>query len=274
MPSFRRSTSRQGSTHLPAERVGVQQEFESTDADPRLSTRPCAGSPDARQEQLAAADILPPVAVAQAGGDRVLVVDDNADMRTYIAGILGHLWQVQVTSDGTSALHLARETPPDLVLADVMMPGLDGFQLLRALREDERTREIPVILLSARAGAEATVEGLESGADDYLVKPFSARELVARVHGHLELARTRRHARIQEQQRRTQSEAERARLEEIFRQAPAMVAVLRRADHVFEMANARFVEAVGGRALVGLSVRAALPELASQGYIDLLDVAG
>ncbi len=84
------------------------------------------------------------------------------------------------------------DDPPDLVLSDMMMPRLDGAGLLKALRADERTRRLPVILLSARAGEEASVQGLEAGADDYLVKPFAARELLARVRAHVLLARERR----------------------------------------------------------------------------------
>ncbi|MGK3893807.1 response regulator transcription factor, partial [Enterococcus faecium] len=84
-------------------------------------------------------------------------------------------------SNGRDALESALERPPDLVLTDVMMPGLDGFGLLAALRAHERTKVLPVLLLSARAAEESRVEGLAAGADDYLVKPFSARELLARV---------------------------------------------------------------------------------------------
>ena len=97
-------------------------------------------------------------------------------------------------ADGLKALEVAGERVPDLVLADVMMPGLDGFALLRALRADPRTATLPVILLSARAGEGSRVEGLEAGADDYLVKPFSAKELLARVGARLEMARMRREA--------------------------------------------------------------------------------
>jgi len=123
---------------------------------------------------------------------RVLVADDNADMRDYAARLLrAQGWVVETVADGTAALAAARRDPPDLVLSDVMMPGLDGFGLLRALRADPRTSTTPIILLSARAGEEARVEGLDTGADDYLVKPFSAQELVARVRSHLSLARVR-----------------------------------------------------------------------------------
>ncbi|MGH2516452.1 MAG: ATP-binding response regulator, partial [Ktedonobacterales bacterium] len=124
---------------------------------------------------------------------RVLVVDDNADMRAYLARLLGEQgWEVAAAADGAAALALAHAHPFDLVLSDIMMPRLDGFALLRALRGNPATRTLPVILLSARAGEEAAGEGMDAGADDYVVKPFSARELVARVRAHLELARMRR----------------------------------------------------------------------------------
>lgn len=122
---------------------------------------------------------------------RVLVADDNADMRAYLVHLLGEHWAVEAVANGAAALASAQARPPNLVLADVMMPGLDGFALLRALRADPSTCAIPVLLLSARAGVEATVEGLDAGADDYLVKPFTARELLARVRTHIELARVR-----------------------------------------------------------------------------------
>lgn len=122
----------------------------------------------------------------------VLLADDNADMRGYVRRILtASGYRVVATGDGEEALAAARNHVPDLVLSDVMMPTLDGFGLLRALRADPRTGNVPVILLSARAGEEARVEGLTAGADDYLVKPFGARELVARVGGSLQLARMR-----------------------------------------------------------------------------------
>jgi signal transduction histidine kinase/DNA-binding response OmpR family regulator/serine phosphatase RsbU (regulator of sigma subunit) len=134
---------------------------------------------------LADADRSPPAA-------RILVVDDNADMRDYVSGLLRDAYDVRTAVDGEQALELAVLDPPDLVLTDVMMPRLDGFGLLAALRERPDTAAVPVIMLSARAGEESTVEGLEAGADDYLVKPFSARELRARVRANLELDRFRR----------------------------------------------------------------------------------
>jgi PAS domain S-box-containing protein len=127
-------------------------------------------------------------------GARVLIADDNADMRNYVRRLLGARWTVLTASDGKEALELIRSSKPDLVLSDVMMPQMDGFQLLRELRADPQLRNVPVILLSARAGEDARVEGLDAGADDYLTKPFSARELIARVNANLEMGRLRREA--------------------------------------------------------------------------------
>ncbi|SAK87325.1 integral membrane sensor hybrid histidine kinase [Caballeronia calidae] len=124
----------------------------------------------------------------------ILVADDNADMRDYVRRLLADEYDVESVPDGTSALRFARAHPPDLALVDVMMPGMDGLELLRAMRADPRTRHIPMILLSARAGEESKIEGLDAGADDYLVKPFAARELRARVQAHAHLAGERRRA--------------------------------------------------------------------------------
>ncbi len=101
---------------------------------------------------------------------------------------------VEAVADGQAALTAARRRRPDLVLSDVMMPRLDGFGLVAALRQDPGLADIPVILLSARAGEEAQVEGLGAGADDYLIKPFAARELLARLAANIALSRLRREA--------------------------------------------------------------------------------
>jgi len=122
----------------------------------------------------------------------VLVVDDNADLRTYLTELLSSVYDVSTAGDGVEALEAIRARRPDIVVSDVMMPRLDGAGLVRALREEPATVSLPVILLSARAGEEAAVEGIDAGSDDYLVKPFSARELLARVRTHVELARLRR----------------------------------------------------------------------------------
>jgi PAS domain S-box-containing protein len=112
---------------------------------------------------------------------RVLVADDNADLRQYVCRLLATDYEVATAADGLEALAAVRTFRPDVVVSDVMMPRLDGIGLVRALRADPALRTVPVILLSARAGEEARIEGMESGADDYLAKPFSARELLVRV---------------------------------------------------------------------------------------------
>jgi PAS domain S-box-containing protein len=123
---------------------------------------------------------------------RVLVADDNADMREYLGRLLRTAdYQVTTVTDGQAALEAVRAGAPDLVISDVMMPRLGGLGLVAALRADERTAAVPVLLLSARAGPEASIEGLRAGADNYLVKPFSAAELLARVRASVELARVR-----------------------------------------------------------------------------------
>jgi signal transduction histidine kinase/DNA-binding response OmpR family regulator len=136
----------------------------------------------------------PPATAGDARRSRILIADDNADLRTYLVHLLRPAWEVEAVGDGETALAVARARPPDLVLSDVMMPRLDGLGLLRELRADPSTRTIPVVLLSARAGEESVLSGLETGADDYLVKPFSARELLARVRTQLEMAQARRAA--------------------------------------------------------------------------------
>ena len=123
---------------------------------------------------------------------RVLVADDNADMRDYVRRLLSGSYQVEVVPDGLAALESVRKRRPSVLLTDIMMPGLDGFGLIKAIRRDNDLRDLPIIALSARAGEEAKVEGLDAGADDYLVKPFSARELVATIKSNLNLAFVRR----------------------------------------------------------------------------------
>jgi signal transduction histidine kinase len=144
---------------------------------------------------------------------RVLVVDDNADLRDYVTDLLAPSYDVITAPDGLAALDLVRERQPDLVVSDVMMPRLDGFGLVRELRSEPATAALPVILLSARAGEEAAIQGLASGSDDYLAKPFSARELLARVRTHVELARVRREWVAQLEQMNRELEAANTELE-------------------------------------------------------------
>ena len=162
----------------------------------------------------------------------VLLADDNVDMRDYVMRLLRPRYEVSAVHDGQQALAAAQARRPDLILSDVMMPRMDGFGLLAGIRADPGLRDLPVILLSARAGEEARVEGLEAGADDYLVKPFTARELLARVQSNLELARLRQQARdalLQANElleQRVAIEIERrAKAEETLRQSQKMEAI-------------------------------------------------
>jgi signal transduction histidine kinase/CheY-like chemotaxis protein len=197
-------------------------------------------------------------------GTRILLADDNADMRGYIRRLLERSCQVEAVADGYEALEAIKVQLPDLILTDVMMPNLDGFGLLRAIRSNPDWREIPVLMLSARAGEESRVEGLEAGADDYLVKPFSSRELTARVASLLELTRLRREAMMA-------LRASEQRMRGLFRQAPGFSCILQGPEHVYEFANESYVRLIGARDLIGKTVRQAMPEVEGQGFFELLD---
>ena len=193
-----------GKAHLPPDKLGAARSLASTatgaapfveEALRWLPDAPARPEPELpAHAELMAAPCPPGQAEQRANRPRVLVADDNADMRYYVTRLLAERYSVQAVPDGTAALAAVQERCPDLILSDVMMPGLDGIELVQRLRADPKTRTIPILLLSARAGEEARVEGLKTGADDYLIKPFSARELIARVQTQLELARVRREA--------------------------------------------------------------------------------
>jgi signal transduction histidine kinase/DNA-binding response OmpR family regulator len=146
---------------------------------------------------------------------RVLLADDNADLRDYIGRLLAdNGYEVATVADGVAALAALRARRPDILVTDVMMPRLDGFGLLKAVREDASLRDLPTVMLSARAGDDAKVEGLDAGADDYLTKPFSARELLARVAANIAMARLRREAAeaVRASEAKAREEAERVQL--------------------------------------------------------------
>jgi PAS domain S-box-containing protein len=146
------------------------------------------------------------------GQPRIALADDNADMRAYLRRLLETAgYCVDVFANGAAALAACTVAPPDLIVTDIMMPELDGVALLQRLRADSRTRAIPVILVSARAGEEARVEGLRAGADDYITKPFGGRELVARVEGAIRLNRMRHTAAMRERELQAEIEAGRAK---------------------------------------------------------------
>jgi PAS domain S-box-containing protein len=304
-----------GSAHLAADRIGAprSRSFTNLGAAPyveeALRWLPAEVSASRRDPKPETRNPNPGTPQA-----RVLLADDNRDMREYVARLLRERYLVEAVPDGEAALQVALRQPPDLVLSDVMMPRLDGFGLVQAMRADPRTREVPVILLSARAGEEARVEGLQSGADDYLIKPFSGQELLARVETHIQLTQIRREAGDRERSARREAErlaaeeqrlgqelekqlathvhlsaalretaqqrdvalaaadTEQQRLRELFVQAPAIVAVLRGPEHVFELTNPKYMQVVGAhRDILGKPIREALPEVEGQGFFELLD---
>lgn len=191
---------------------------------------------------------------------RILLADDNADMREYAHRLLSERWHVDVVANGRDALRAARTIQPDVIVSDVMMPELDGFGLLREVRADPQLRNVPVVLVSARAGEDARLDALAASADDYLVKPFSARDFLARID-----------AQIGRHRQRVIEERHAQRMQALFAHAPVGIAVLRGPDHVFELSNERYQEHIGGREVVGRPIREALPELADQGIYELLD---
>ena len=221
-----------GKAHLEAERIATVRSLAATGAQPeayvdeaqRWLPRDSGAPGDATPvtnlpSKLATSDWSPAV-----GEALIIVADDNADMRDYLAHLLRSQYRVHTVCDGLEAAEAIKNLRPDLVLADMMMPGLDGFGLLRAVRSDPTVSGTPVILLSARAGEEARVEGLQAGADDYLVKPFTARELIARVTTHVNMARLRR-----------QTERERRLYDTILSNTPDLA-------YVFDL-NHRFIYA-------------------------------
>jgi len=209
-----------GKAHLPHERIQTTRQAESAGTTADAYAQEAQGwlqdewNPVDVTEVPMTDSLLPRPEQATAGELRELIVvaDDNADMRKYLRHLLDGPYEVHTVSDGQQALETTRLLRPALVLADVMMPRLDGFGLLRAVRDDAALAGTPIILLSARAGEESRVEGLQAGADDYLVKPFAARELTARVEGHLKLARLRRETAEREERLRMEAELERQRL--------------------------------------------------------------
>lgn len=208
-----------GMAHLPAERIQAARSAASTAVGAGVYAEEAQRwLPD--EWSTADVTILPqpgPIAPSSlpepaAKRELIVVADDNADMRRYLRRLLGDRYEVHAVSDGRQALETIRLLRPTLLLADVMMPVMDGFDLLRAVRHDPAVATMPIILLSARAGEESRVEGLRAGADDYLVKPFTARELLARVEAHLKMAKLRRETAEREERLRMEAELERQKL--------------------------------------------------------------
>ncbi|WP_284417950.1 MULTISPECIES: ATP-binding protein [unclassified Bradyrhizobium] len=247
-----------GVAHLPAAQVGSSRTEAVTNLrahaylDEALSWLNGDGPIDVPHPS--SSDDLGVRTAAMSGRDRVVLADDNPDMRDYVRRLLGDDYEVETVSDGVAALEAVRRRRPDLVLTDVMMPRLDGFGLLKALRGDPQLRDVPIVILSARAGEEAKVEGLDAGASDYLSKPFSARELLARVRANIDMSRVRREAettlrelneRLEAQvsARTAELQAKEARLRTIFEASYTFQALLS-VDGTLLDANATSLEAI------------------------------
>jgi signal transduction histidine kinase len=258
---------KRGREHLPPERVDTRTALPPTslaaaqfveEARRWLPDESGAGS----QPDLAAFTVEDSSTARAEPRARVLIADDNGDMRSHLTRLLSGRYAVEAVTDGLEALRAVEARRPDLLLTDVMMPNLDGFELVRALRSTPATRDLPIVMLSARAGEEATQEGLEAGVDDYLIKPFSARELLARVD-----------AQISRAQLRAAEAAHRDYLASVFESAPVGIAILHGPEHVFAFANARYLALLPHKQaheLLGLGIREALPELAGQGIYEIL----
>ncbi len=244
-----------GASHLPQERIRASTTSPSTSAG--------AAYVEEALRWTKGADSEPPFRLEPSSGrGRIVVADDNRDMRDYITRLLRERWDVEAVADGQAALDAIRRCEPALVLSDVMMPRLDGFALVRAMRADTALRSVPVILLSARAGEEAAAEGLGAGADDYIVKPFAARDLVVRITSRLAAAEAAREA-----------NALKENLYRHFMQAPFPVAVFHGPSHQVELANKATLRDWGKREedVLGRPILEVLPELQGQPFVGYLD---
>jgi signal transduction histidine kinase/CheY-like chemotaxis protein len=196
-----------GYAHLPPEAVVMVPGEEPQSRGAELFVAEAAA-----WDTVAVAEVVADGAGAHADLDddapHVLLVDDDPDMRAFVATLLRSHYRVSLAADGLAALQAVRRETPDLVLTDVMMPRLDGFGLLQALKSDLRTRHVPVIILSARSGEESVGEGWVP--DDYLVKPFASRELLSRVRKHIEIARAQHRLRGEMERMRSELAAARA----------------------------------------------------------------
>ncbi|MBD3581361.1 ATP-binding protein [Flavobacterium selenitireducens] len=191
--------------------------------------------------------------------EKVLVVDDNSDMRAYIAKILGTQYEVVIAANGIQGLEMMDAERPDVVISDIMMPVMDGIEMMKRIKNNPEFADTPILLLSARAGEESKIEGYELGADDYLVKPFSAKELQARVMAQLRLRKSRRHVNSQ--------------LRNVFEHAPVAICLLRGRNFLVEIANERIIEIWGksAQAILHKPLEQGLPEMVPQGFKALLE---
>jgi PAS domain S-box-containing protein len=208
----------------------------------------------------------------------VLVVEDNIDMNRFVSQSLSAEYNVVSAFDGQEGLEMALASSPTLIVSDIMMPRMSGVQMIAELRLDARSRETPILLLSAKADEELKIRLLEEGAQDFITKPFTERDLRVRVRNLISLRQTQDALQETERIKRQSIEAVNLKLQErtqqlneYFQKAPSFMAVLRGPQHTFELANASYENLVGRRSIVGKALLEALPEVDGQGFIELLD---
>lgn len=187
----------------------------------------------------------------------ILIVDDNTDMRQHIESIISTKYNTITAANGVEALKVVAEQQPALILSDIMMPIMDGIELLKIVKNDTAMAHIPIILITARAGEESRIEGYETGADDYMTKPFSANELLSRVKSQLKIARARQ-------------EVEQ-RLRGFLMQAPAAIAILEGPEQIFSLTNTLFQQLIGRsqEEMLGSSLKEVFPEFKGQGIYEI-----
>ena len=252
-----------GKAHLPADRiVAIQSDIPAFKHADAFVTEALKWIPGEEQALL---DITPGDALYQKfaaspsrSAYKVLLADDNADMREYVSRLLSDHYTVVTAVDGEDAFEKMKRFRPDLLLSDIMMPGMDGFSLLKKIRQDADLGNTPIILLSARAGEEAKVEGLGAGADDYLTKPFSARELLARVDGSIRIAKSRI--------------ASENNLRHFITQSPVATTLFRGPSLIIELANEKMLK-IWGRTMdevINRPATEALPEIMAQGFDKII----
>jgi len=208
-----------------------------------------------KEPELTSADATEEDAVDKS--THILVVDDNADMRAYLTRLLTPYFSIHTAVNGADALQQLTTLQPQLILSDIMMPVMDGKELLHRVKQNPATAQIPLIFLSARAGQEARIDGLEAGADDYLVKPFSGQELLTKVRAQITLNRSRRQAET--------------RLRNLVEHAPVAMLLVKGEDLVIELINQTMLELVQQKGdVLGKPLLEALPELRQDSFTKRL----
>jgi PAS domain S-box-containing protein len=242
-----------GNKHLPEEQVSEKDYTEDIYINNTHQKEiKLLNAPEDEEIEVSPEEVYP-------AADTVLIVDDNDDMRQHVKSVIRSNYNVVTARNGQEALDKIKLHNIALVLSDIMMPVMDGLQLVKEIKKNPETAVLPVILLTARAGEESRIHGYETGADDYLVKPFSSKELMARIRSHINISKSRNHIRNQ--------------IKSIFSQAPIAIMILKGSNFIIEMANAEALKMwnVTQYDLQEKPLLEVLPEIEKQGYRELLN---